>query len=99
MFRSLLRTAFHSFLVGITVAVVLEFLWWMVGYYTPMGHFFLSLSLLFWPSSIFLMATDGHEDSTSLVAFFFAVSFIANGLLYAVIGLLFGAAKKLLDRA
>jgi hypothetical protein len=71
----------------------------MVGYYTPTGHFFESLSLLLWPSSIFLMATDGHEDSTSLVASVFAVSFVANGLLYAVIGVVFGAARKLMDRA
>jgi hypothetical protein len=45
------------------------------------------------------MATDGHEDSTSLVASVFAVSFVANGLLYAVIGVVFGAARKLMDRA
>jgi hypothetical protein len=41
-----------------------------------------------WPSSIFLMATDGAENNRSFVAEVIGLSLLANAILWLVLGLL-----------
>lgn len=50
-------------------------------------------TLYVWPSSIFLLATDGHEHDPSAVVIL-AMSFLANGILYGVGGALVWGASR-----
>ena len=55
------------------------------------------LFLVFWPPSLGLMALHGHHTRAE-VLLVYAVLTIANGLLYAVVGLLLGVIGRLMFR-
>ena len=86
--QSMFRTAFWFFLAGLLVAIALEVLWRMVGYYSPNGYVVERVARVLWPSSLFKMALDEGKDSWTQVSLVYALSFIANGALYGVLGLL-----------
>ncbi len=65
---------------GAGVPIVLE----VIAHYTKNG---LPLwGYPFWPSAIFLMATDGHESDIIVTVPVFAISIIANVFVYVCVG-------------
>jgi hypothetical protein len=50
--------------------------------------FLVNVTLLFWPSSIFLMALGGNENPLSQVLYIWSTSVATNIALYTVIGLM-----------
>jgi hypothetical protein len=92
------RTALWFFLTGLLVALMLETVWRMVGYYSPSGYVLERTARFLWPSSVFKMALGGDRDSWAQNSLIYSLSFVANGLLYGLFGLLIGFAKNLLAR-
>jgi hypothetical protein len=90
----MLKTALWFFLAGVVLAITLEILWRMVGY-SPTGYAVERVARVLWPSSVFKMALDGKKDSGFQVAAVYALSFVANGVLYGLLGLLIGLVKNL----
>jgi hypothetical protein len=91
------RTAWF-FVAGLVAAGVLEALWWMSGYYSPGGYVVERIARYLWPSSVFKMALHGTGDSWTQVSLVYCLSFLANGVLYGFLGLLFGLAKSVVTR-
>jgi hypothetical protein len=92
------RTALWFFVAGLLVAIMLETSWRMVGYYSPSGYVLERTARFVWPSSVFKMALGGERDSWAQISLIYSLSFVANGLLYGLFGLLIGFAKNLLAR-
>ena len=70
----------------------------MLGYYSPSGYVVERVARVLWPSSLFKMALDDGKDSWPQVSLVYTLSFIANGVLYGILGLLIGLAKNLVVR-
>lgn len=96
--RNMLRTAVWFFVAGLLVAITLEAVWRMLGYYSPSGYVVERVARVLWPSSLFKMALDDGKDSWPQVSLVYTLSFIANGVLYGILGLLIGLAKNLVVR-
>ncbi len=92
------KTAVWFFVAGLLVAIALEALWRMLGYYSPNGYVVERVARVLWPSSLFKMALNEGKDSLAQVSLVYTLSFIANGVLYGVFGLLIGLAKNLAVR-
>jgi hypothetical protein len=92
------RTAVWFFVAGLLIAILLEILWRMFGYYSPSGYILERTVRLLWPSSVFKMTLHGDRDSWAQISFIYSLSFVANGLLYGLFGLLIGFTKNLLVR-
>jgi len=92
------KTAFWFFVAGLLVAITLEAAWRMLGYYSASGYVIERVARVLWPSSLFKMALDESKDSWPQVSFVYTLCFIANGVLYGVLGLLIGMAKNLAMR-
>jgi hypothetical protein len=95
----MLRTARWFFVTGVLVAVATELLWREAGYYTPGGYFFARLALVLWPTSIIKMVLDDKDAFTPQGALFFLISFLANGVLYGIFGMIIGAVRKVVTRS
>ena len=91
------KTALWFFLAGILVAVTIECLWRMVGYYGPNGYLVERLARFLWPSSIFKMVLDKKESELQILLVY-SLSFLLNGVLYGLLGLLLAFAKNILSR-
>jgi hypothetical protein len=96
--QNMFRTALWFFVAGLLVAIMLETLWRMVGYYSPSGYVLERIARFLWPSSVFKMALDGGRNSWTQASFIYSLSLVANGLLYGLFGLLISFAKNLLAR-
>jgi hypothetical protein len=93
------KTAVWFFVAGLLVAIALEASWRMLGYYSPSGYVVERVARVLWPSSLFKMALDEGKDSWEQVSLVYALSFIANGALYGVLGLLIGLGRNLVVRS
>jgi|SRR5580704_18576266 hypothetical protein len=93
--RNTYKTAAWLFVAGLLVAIALEALWRMLGYYSPNGYVVEKVARVLWPSSLFKLALSDGKDSWGQVSLVYALSFIANGVLYGVVGLLIGLARNL----
>jgi hypothetical protein len=92
------RTAVWFFVAGLLVAITLEVVWRMLGYYSPGGYIVERVARVLWPSSLFKMALDDGKDSWPQVSLVYTISIVANGLLYGMCGFLIGLAKSLATR-
>lgn len=82
-------------IAGGLVGLVIPFIFW--GVYWAFDHIFGAEAVLFWPSSIFLMATAGHENTWGAFQIA-AISVTVNVALYSLIGLLLYFAKRIFNR-
>jgi len=94
----MLRTVLWFFMAGLLAAMVIEFLWWMVGYYSPTGYDFERLSRVFWPSSVFKMALGTGQGSRFQTVLVYSFSFLVNGVLYGIFRVLASLARNLVGR-
>ena len=92
------KTTLWFFVAGVVVAITVEVIWRMVGYYSPNGYVLERIARVLWPSSLFKMALNEGKDSWAQVSLVYTLSFIANGALYGVLGLLIGLGKSLVVR-
>jgi len=92
----MLRTAIWFSLAGLLVAITLEVVWRLVGYYTPAGYVVERVARVLWPSSLFKMALEDGKDTLAQVSLVYTLSFIANGVMYGILGFLIGLAKSLI---
>jgi hypothetical protein len=94
----MIKTAVWFFLAGLIVAIALEVLWRTLGYYSPVGYVVERISRFLWPSAFFKTVLNEGKDPTAQASPVYSLSFIANGVLYGVFGLLIGSVKNILLR-
>jgi hypothetical protein len=92
--QTIFKTTLWFFFAGVLIAITLETLWRMVGYYSPNGYILERIARVLWPSSVFKMVLEDRKGPTSHVAVIYALSFVANGALYGLLGVLVGLAKN-----
>ena len=93
---AMLKTVLWFFGIGVIVAVAIELVWWTSGY-TPQGYAVERVARIFWPSSVFKMVLS-EQDSSIIVIVVNSISFIANGVIYGIVGFVLALSRKLLKQ-
>jgi len=89
----MLKTALWLFLAGVGNSDHAWILWRRAGY-GPTRYAFEKIARVLWLTSVFKVALHGETDSGPQVAAY-ALSFVANGVLYGFLGLLLGLVRNL----
>ena len=84
------------FVVGFLVAIALEAIWGLTGYYSPRSYWVERLACFLWPTSLFKMLLDESRDSWAQLLIIYIVSFVGNGIVYGFVGFLLALAKRIL---
>jgi hypothetical protein len=93
----MLKTALWFFGIGVIVAITIELVWWTSGYYTPQAYAVERVARIFWPTSVFKMVLS-EQDSSIVVIVVNSISFVANGVVYGIVGFVLALSKKLLKQ-
>ena len=93
----MLKTVLWFFGIGLVVAIALDLIWWAVRFHTQQAYAVERVVIILWPSSIFLMTLNERESWTDL-SVVYGISFLANGVIYGTIGLIFALARRLLGK-
>lgn len=104
MGRDLLKWTMRFFAVGFAIATALALLFFLdyrnfVSLGIQVSPAWGAVYLWFWPTSIMLIGVGEAPDSTwHSISTFYVISIVANGVVYAIIGLAAGIAVGLSRR-